>query len=420
MNAEEFADIKFRVDCEEILLSRNGGKSEIKGPGQIWQKEDGGIEYKFFTDQSGRDAYYTFLSEFIPGIARSGQESYFNLDGQVYTGPVWGASHIIPQGISGGEKGGGVVTGKLREIKNLSSYPADSQRDCVILRFRGLLEFPWNESTVTKTLVGGAERKVSSFFNVARFEAAGWTFEVHHSGAHTVLDVRLPKGQLKSSTPSCLHESLQFVLGQQLALLCVQIYSEGQLLTSLRSPKNGNGKMPPPILFNQIKNKSEVLNLFVKYFQAIHASHKPGIDLVSCHIGNVIESSAASLETHILALSVAVEGLLKIYHKSVNGPHEPKTLRRYLQRKDFLDPFVSRHQLDPSIAAAWIELRDLVAHTGSLREVDVNDVAHKKYVIIYLLYSVVFELIEYGGLRTDYSKIGRKNIIWPISKGGTV
>lgn len=41
-DAKDFADLKFKAECGEMILSQVGGsKIVIKGPGEIWQTDDG-------------------------------------------------------------------------------------------------------------------------------------------------------------------------------------------------------------------------------------------------------------------------------------------------------------------------------------------------------------------------------------------
>jgi hypothetical protein len=438
---EDFAEGKFKIECSQMVLTRAGGDPVVvRGPGEIWQDQEGTLQYKMFADQAGYHALQAYKSQ--PRVV--GQlipdEDYFTLEAQEYSLPRWTADRVLPSC-----RGGlvdGFAYGYLHELVHTEPYPRDAESDFVRLRFRGKLEFPCNQGTETVIRVGGREHHTSSTLNAAFIEDGELRFDVLHEHEHTAVSLQLTAGELTPATPDRIRESLQFILGQQLALMVVEIGAEGQHLTRLTSPSRGEGKMLPPLQFHVVDEGGHVWRMFTNYFRHVYANAEPGWHPIYRHIGSAIESTAASLQARVLALAVAVEGLAGDCFPGL-APVSPDFLReldavqtavqsvalieqsrsrisgslnamRSPRNSDVLRAFIANNRLPNGLYDSWSRLRHPSAHGRGAGGRDIETTLRLQSEVLSLLYSLVFAAINYTGPRTDYSLAGWPTRSWPI------
>jgi len=437
----DFADQNFKIECCKMMLSKGGETSlSLEGPGEIWQDHEGVLQYKIFLNEE------SFLSlgdlqfrSFPPGQLIK-DDDFFTLHARDISLPVWVGPQIIPNARGGLHEG--LAHGRLSELIQEEPYPEEAEFDVVLLRFKGRIEFPSNRGTETVVKVGGQKRSTSHTLNVAFVDVAGFTFEMRHEREHTVASLRLPAGTATAATPSRIQEALQFVLGQQLAVMVVETMEAGQHLTRLTSPSHGHGKRPPPLQFRSLDFDGNFWRMFTDYFLHVHADSESGWHPTSCHVGSVIESAAASLDIGVLALSVAVEGLagesflalvpdnpellndLDKVKKTVDGMTLSETaLNRIVgalgamkspRKSDALRAFITHNNMPAGLYKSWSSLRNMSAHGSMARGNNIEQLLRLKYEVLSLFYSLVFATINYKGPRIDYSLSGWPVQDWPI------
>ncbi len=439
---EDFADFNFQVECGDMILTKAGGAAlSIRGPGEVWQNQDGVLEFKIFAAQGYRELQ-VYPSR--PGVI--GQpipsEEFFTLDAIEHSSPRWFASQIMP-----GTRGGitqGLAHGFINELTQTETIPANQESDFVVIRLKGKIKFPCNQNTKTTVHVAGHERQSSSSFNVALVIDGELRIEMRHESEHTSFSLELPAGQLKPTTPSRIHEALQFVLGQQLALVGIETISGKQHITRLISPNRGTGNLPPPLEFDHRPTDKDVWKIFTCYFRHIHNSNIDGWHPISRNIGSVIESTVASIEIEVLALVVAVEGLASECFPNT-APTDPHLLEeldsiqaaidridlreetrkrihgtlcatRSPRNSDLLRAFVKNHDLDSGFYNSWSRLRNTSAHGAGLGRRNRTGALQLRFEVISLLYSIVFAAIGYRGPRTEYSIPNWPIKNWPINR----
>jgi len=435
-----FADLKFRIECSQIVLTHAGRAGlVVRGPGEIWQDEGGTLQFKIFTNPTG----YRGLQEYARRPHVVGQlipeDEFFDLEAHEYDMRRWTARRIIPFYRGGVQEG--LAYGSLPELILTEATPANRKHDFVLLRFRGKLEFPCNQQAQAEIRFDGQLRTASSL-NAASIEDGDYRFQVLHEGEHTLVSLQLPAGQLTSATPYRIHEALQFVLGQQLALMVIETSADGQRVTRLTSPSRGCGKMSPPLQFQCLDEAGHVWRMFTNYFRHVHQNSEPGWHPVSRHVGSAIESTAASFEAMVLALAVAVEGLagecfpslapvdpaflgeLDSVQKALRGIELTEATRKRIdgslnamqrpRNSDVLRAFLNAHRLPVGLYDSWSRLRHTSAHGGGAGNRDVETNLRLKNEVLSLLYSLVFAAINYSGPRRDYSQPGWPTQPWPI------
>lgn len=438
--AEDFGDSKFKAECSNITLTLIGDPNlTVNGAGEIWQDENGLIQYKIFTNESGFERIQKYLSTPKKRGMLIPEDSFFRLEAQDYSNARWSASWVYP-GIRGALNHG-IIYGSLNELKCISTFPFHPKRDAVVLRFKGKLNIPCNKTTETVVRVGGQDRRRSQSLDSAFIDHEDYHFEVEGIKEHTKVSLELPIGKLTSVTPYRILESLQFILGRQLSLMVIEMTTNGQDEVRLLTPPRGHGQVPPPLQYNLFQNGDHVWRLFMDYFLFIHTYQEPGWHPISRYIGSTIEASAASLDTLVLALSVAVEGLsshcfkdlVLIDERFLNEIAEVELAVKKLdvsdtaksrisgslsgfkkpRNTDFLHEFIKANNLNADFFDAWKRLRHHSAHGGTSGNREIAETIQLRDSVLTLLYSLVFGAINYKGPRTDYSQHGWPQVLWP-------
>jgi hypothetical protein len=284
---------------------------------------------------------------------------------------------------------------------------------------------------------------MSSTLNVAFIEDGDYHFEIAHEDEHTVISLQLPSELSSSSTPSRIHEALQFVLARQLAIMVVETSSGNQRNIRLNSASDrGRGQLPPPLLFHQLDQGGFVWQLFTRYFHHVHAGNQSGWHPVSRYIGSAIESSAASIDAAVLALAVAVEGLIgesfpnlvppnpdflneltsalaalqnvELNDSTRNRINGSLNAMRRPRNSDLLRAFIAAQNLPAGLYDSWSRLRNAAAHGGGTAGREIVETLELRDEVLFLFYSIVFAAINYSGRRTDYSVTGCPTATWPI------
>ena len=199
--------------------------------------------------------------------------------------------------------------------------------------------------------------------------------------------------------------------------------------------------MPPPLMFGRNDNGDHVWRMFTNYFRCVHSSVEPGWHPISRHLGNAIESTEASLDSEVLALAVAVEGLAGECFPNI-APVSPSLLAeldsvqaalrsvelteatrtriegslsalRRARNSDVIKAFISAQRLPPELYNSWGRLRHTSAHGGGAGGREIETTLQLKNEVLSLLYSLVLAAINYSGPRTDYSQQGWPATAWP-------
>ena len=443
MSAEDdFADLKFKIECSEMVLTRTGANGlVVRGPGEVWQNDEGILQFKMFALPEGYRGVleYSFRQRTVGRLLPD--EDFFTLEAQDFAQRRWISPRVLP-GCRGGHAQG-MVCGRLQELVRTEIQPFGREHCYIRLLIKGKLVFPCNQGTENIIRIGGVDRQMSNTLNVAFIEDGDYHFEIAHEGEHSVISLQLPADQATSSTPSRIHESLQFVLGRQLAIMVVETNAGNQSNIRLVSALDRDrGQLPPPLLFHQLDQGGFVWRMFMCYFRHVHALNQIGWHPISRHIGSAIESSAASIDAAVLALAVAVEGLVgecfpnlvpanpeflsnldnalaalqnvALSESTRNRINGSLNAMRRPRNSDVLHAFIAARNLTPCLYESWSRLRNAAAHGGGTGGREIIETLELRDEVLFLFYSIVFAAINYSGQRTDYSVMGCPQAVWPI------
>ncbi|MGH8093138.1 MAG: hypothetical protein ACREIF_06670 [Chthoniobacterales bacterium] len=432
---EDFAEGRLKIECSWIALTKANEKDlVIHGPGEVWQDREGVLQYKIFLGEVEYFSLYKYLARpNTPGKIIP-EKDYFSLEAHPLSGPIWTSDRVLP-GSRGGVTGG-FAHGPLYDLRQTRSHPNSTESAFIMCRYRGKLDFPCNKFTETVIRVGGQDRHTSHSLNAAFIDQGEYKFQILHENEHTFLSLQLPMSQLNTATPSRITEALQFVLAQQLALMVVETSSGDQFQTRLVSPSHGNGKLLPPL--NLIHGESsDFWRMFINYFCYIQPNPDLGWHPISRHVASAIESTAASLETQVLALSVAVEGLaaesfetlapvsadflaelasvdaaidtIELTDQTRSRIRGSLSAMRRPRNSDILRAFIAKSNLPKGLYASWSGLRHGAAHGAGGGDREFETILQLRGEVLSLFYSLLFATIGYSGPRSDYSVPG-----WPI------
>ena len=448
MSASTFADLKFKVESSSMELVNAGDPTFIiRGPGEIWQDETGALQFKIFAEREPYHRLRNYMGR--PGII--GQpipdREFFNLRAVTYGMPTWTAERIMPA-----PRGGftdGMAHGYINELIHHADADPGGEFDQVVVRFKGILEFPANRFTETERRIGEQVRGTSMSRDAAHFQADRFRFEITRESEHTQVLLLLPVGEYNQTTPNRIREALQFVLGRELTLLTIESLSSTGRYTRLISPffGRGTGEVAPPLQLTHTDPSDDFWRMFGNYFQFIHRDHTSPMHPVSCQIHSSIESAAASLDAEVLGLAVAVEGLIGGCFSGLATVSEQflrdlddadrflstapiagqvrDRIRGFIpsmrrpRSADALRAFISSQQLHPGLYRSWSRLRNASAHGAGIGSNDYANILRIKNETLALFYAIVLAAINYAGPRTDYSLPGHPRGQWPISTSAT-
>lgn len=441
MNApEDFAEGRFKIECSRMALTKPDEKDiVIQGPGEVWQDEEGVLQYKIFVDDAGYITLHNYLGRpRTPGRIIP-EEDYFSLETEDFGGQIWTSDHVLPSCRGGAI--GGFAYGHLYDLRRTRSGPDNAEFVFIICLYRGKLDFPCNKVTETVIRVGGQDRHTSRSLNAAFIEQGEYKFRILQEKEHTFASLHLPLSRYNAATPSRVTEALQFVLGKQVTLMVVETHVKEAYETRLISRSRGDGSLLPPL--NLIRGEgSDVWRMFMNYFYYVQPDPGLGWHPISRHVASTIESTAASLETQILALSVAVEGLaaesfealapvsadflteLASAEAAINNAELTDQSRRRIhgslsamrnpRNSDILRTFITTSNLPIDLYDSWSRLRHASAHGSGGGGRDFETILQLRGNVLSLFYSLVFATIGYSGPRSDYSLPGWPVRAWPV------
>ena len=155
--------------------------------------------------------------------------------------------------------------------------------------------------------------RFSNDYNAAFIDDNDHKFEVLHEGEHTVVSLQLPAGGLNDTTPSRVHEAPNSSWKDSLLLQELKQVLLAAADKAIDFPNRWKWQVAPPLTFDSSKHLDQgehIWRLFVTYFCYILKNTADNLHPISRHISSILESMAGSLDVGILALAVAVEGIV--------------------------------------------------------------------------------------------------------------
>jgi hypothetical protein len=439
---EQYIRRAFAIDCPQMTLRQNVDLNPrvYAGPGTIYQTDEGKLLFKLYS--TGQYDTGLLMQMLGPGSPKTGEivprTDYFTLEATALNGAVWRCDVVLPE-FTQGVSGGPVANGWLFEISKTTLDPNDKgDSSSLSLRFGRDFDFPGNAAKTTKTFLNNVERGFSGEWTSAMFDAAGLEFELHKDHGAIFLSADWKNPSLPRHLDLRICEALEFTFFQHERWV-IRVASEGkQHVTTLRPfqkplPKSS---LPPLRFGSSAPLDRSVWTLFTKYLEFVLKQDEPKWHAVSENIHLAVTGNSASMESRLLGISVAVEGVVtvgfpfiasaddllneqinfasKLVSESTLGASLKNRLAGALgamkipRAKDKLRAFVGAGLIRRELMDAWSGMRNSAVHASGLDPAEIKKVHRNYQSALTLLNELVMLLIGYRGVYTDYSVPG-----WP-------
>jgi len=421
-----------------------------EGPGTIYQSDEGELLFKLYS--GGASDIGMLARMFGPGSLKAGEiiprTEYFTLEATSMKGADWRCDFVLPE-FNQGVLGGPMATGYLYELsKTIKDQNMKGDSSQVSLRFGREFAFPGNARKTTKTFLNDIERGFSGdWTSSAMFRAAELEFELHRDEGSVFVSAGWNKPSLPRYLDLRICEALEFTFFQHERWV-MRVVSEGkEYTTTLRPfPKPLKKSSFPPLKFgNSTPFDSAVWTLFGKYLEFVLQHDKPKWHTVSENIHLAVLGDSVSLESRLLGLSVAVEGVVNIgfptiaradaslrnqidlASKLISDSELDETFKsriagalgamQFPRAKDKLRAFVDVGIIRRELVDAWSGMRNSAVHASGLDPAEIKAVHRDYQSALTLMHELVILLIGYTGAYTDYSLAGWPQREWTKTLG---
>jgi hypothetical protein len=439
---KQYTEKSFTFDCPRMVLRQNIESSArvYEGPGTVYLNDEGELLFKLYS--TGPPDTEILKRIFGPDALKAGEvvprTEYFTLEATSMKGANWRCDVVSPQ-LNQGVIGGPVATGTLYELTEETNDPnAKGDSAYLSLRFGREFDFPGNAKRITKSSLNDVERGFSGDWTSASFRVAGLEFEFHkdHGGVFVSAESTAPKLPAHLDLRIC--ESLEFTFFQHERWV-IRVVTEGNRYKTTLRPFQKPSKRSHfhPLRFGSSSPfDCPVWILFGAYLQFVLKNDKPKWHALSENIHLAVMADAGSLESRLIGLSVALEGVVKTGYPTVAHPDalhlaQIETASKLIEEsslddsfkkrvagvfgamespraKDKLLAFVDAGIIRPELVRAWSGMRNSAVHASGLDPAEIESVYKEYQTALTLLNELVMLLIDYRGPYTDYSVAG-----WP-------
>lgn len=424
------------LDCHIITITKNTSANEkttFSGPGYISQNINGKLFFKIYCNTSlDPQIYFSQINQFTPGKLIDDQQ-YYDLEAKGINGSKLSANSIIPQFSGGVGIEGFTVFGEFSKLFGVNHNEISARGTLVTIYYRDKFKIPSNVARNTETTVGKESRGGKSEYSVAQFDTDGFDFEIFSEEDCTILVIYTKNDINPNTIIQRANEALHFATSLNYPITAVNINKSciNEFIIFEQQLEVINPRLFPPISISKIDRNGHFGKLYCAFFYYCIKNETDEWHPLYKHIYNIIESSKASIDIQALTISVSIEGILKygfssiakptsetldsinraiaiISNSKVSGSLIPRivgSLRamKHSRAKDKLLELERNGSVDQKLLLAWNDLRNSTAHSAELRlsklQKFINDI-HSVQVLFNLL---VFQIIEYQGIYTDYS-----------------
>ena len=364
---------KWEEDCVEMTLTQNATSniSRYEGKGYLRQGDDGIIGFRLYPSKAENVKAFPFSNDFgTPGKLIE-SESYYTLTAVDTYGREWVSGRVRPE----------VSSSSRRETYDLlaggSCYDLHFERESdypekvhfLRIVYFVHLDLPTNASTETVTRRGSGKPAQSFSLNLAEFETKVGRFLVQTEGEKLIIHCNAD-GPFAPQCALRVTEALSFALGRRLSWNIVEQLENGKQFVRLRGQKDcDETDSLRPIAQTAPWLATQTWRMFEKYLDYVADFHGDQLHLTSAHLFSVYRGHQATIQTRALALSVAVEGMVK----EMFGESKPaQTLKREWIAKLRLHceawPEFGKAEIK---AALWERLRGLLGQLSGTRPKDI-------------------------------------------------
>lgn len=439
------------MDLPHIRIVQHGATAPLVfvGAGTISHKDGHHLYLKMFAEPEKATQSKTAVIELLRlrGNGVTGKlipsENYFRLEGTDLSGHVWTCESFMPSVQIGHAGENCVVTGALTHLKTSHSLGHQNSGEGLQLYFPLRVDYPCNATTTTETRVDDAMIRSGSSIDTAKFSRDDWMFSVNRNNDWTVVNVWSTDDNLPPNFDVRICEALSFSFGCEFnpGIICRDTQSERSItLRSFKTLEFERGNFPPLHTgFHDPYNS--FWRLFTLYLWKLTEHTEPTWHPLSTHVMSVIRVGRTSLEAQSLALGIAVEGILGaeftgLLHPTPELLEQTEKLQALIEDSDLSTEFKYRVNgtfggfkrirpkdklrelarlglIEVEAQSVWSKLRDASAHAVMLNPEKIERQLERCHVVRNLLNQLIFLVIGYQGVYTDYSTPS-----WPIREFG--
>ncbi len=437
----EFIENKFYLEgLEGRLIQQETNNPKIyNGPFIIRQSSKAFEITVFVPDMDPHSLIKNSMRNRLKNGSKISDNYYYILEGRDLKGRKWYSSEFYPSHDIHINYRGVLFKGTVQEIYFERKTDSDNTNK-IRLDFLNSFNIPARE--ITETIIRSGKREKKKFTrNVWRFKDNDISYTFTNKEYGLTVDVESNKTFPSYYIP-CIVETLCFVFVRYISpsIEIERRHNNVKYLLRVLEKPGPTPLLGPPIMLNHINASAIAKEMFIKYIRYISKNKSELLHPISVELLRVVRASQYSLDAQSLAVTVAVEAILQSqYHKIKISREENKEIDLVQERikslnissnlkkrliglvgtmkssrpKDQLIQIKERGIINAEHIKTWERLRNIVLH-GSIDEINFDERYNLCNIVSQLMYLLIFDLIGYKGIFTDYTKEGYPDLHFPF------
>lgn len=437
----EFIENKFYLEGLEgkLIQQRINNPKIYNGPFIIRQSSKAFEITVFVPDMDPHSLIKNSMRNRLKIGSKIPDSHYCILEGRDLKGRKWHSSEFYPSYDIHINYKGVLFKGTVQEIYFIEKTDSDNTNK-IQLAFLNSFNIPARE--ITENIIRSGKREKKKFTrNVWRFKDDDISYTFTNEDFGLTVDVDSNK-TFPSHHIACIVETLCFVFVHYTypSIEIERRHNNVKYLLRVLEKPGPKPLLSPLIRLNHINASTVAKEMFIKYIRYISKNKSELLHQISVELLRVVRASQYSIDALALLVSVAVEAILKSqYHEIEISKEENKEIdlvREHInilnissnlkerlkglvamlkqnRPKDYLYQLKERRIIKEDHIKAWEHLRIKAAH-GNIDNINLD----KKYelcnMVCQLMYLLIFDLIGYKGIFTDYTKEGYPDLYFPF------
>jgi len=433
-------DKRWQLDFSQMKLVRNDSTHSIEGPGYVRMEPDKGMSFKLYPRKSLDVAqFFKWFGESFAKLIPI-EKCYTLIASDAYD-RLWEADGILPNVSHLTERNASVSGDIYRPLKGFSKTEHKQAHGHLSFRCFEKYNFPFNSATNKYHDDNGKPMKIGWSLDTAKFSVNELDFLLRNKDEQFLISIT-------AKTPSILNvvemraiEALQFLLGCAINWRILERHEDGNEYITIRSGPATEGQIHPPLRYRGPR-QADYWQLYAKYFECICQNQNENVwHPISIFIHRILEARKASIEMQCLALSVVVEGLLRIefgelakpevdllnwieqakgiLNQSMIPPHIVNRVAGMINSmkrasaSDQLRELLKRAIITKREKDTWSKLRNSSAHPERAFFENFEEAFDAFDTVLTLFYKLIFHRIGYSGKFTDYGTADMVDSMFP-------
>lgn len=400
-----------------------------KGSASITQTKEGQLRLKMYSKHTSSDDFLWGLTTpcFEPGKLL-GPEDYFTFEGADFSGAVWKADGFRVEERASAPVCGSIIQASLRNVSQVTELKNKTARRVSTQVVPGKYRIPFN--------LGQEDNSEPGFSACFIDLGEGKTCSIKTMKGAILIIINY-QNEDPEKYPARVLDAIGFSCGAHLSPQVEVTEAEGKLISVVQSfniKASEHHRVSPPVDFDlsQMEHFSQLVRAVVTY-------DGDGYSQLMGLWYRVLTGFDSGLENAALVLTTAIEGVLKTGFPDEGRPDQSfideikdakpkiKAIKDLMARardrimnslgsatnptpKNALRALVVSGKIDAVMPGLWSDLRNKTAHADELKFTaeQAQVFVDQLHGCLELFYRLIFVLVGYEGLVTQYSKRG-----WP-------